>query len=456
MSFFVGRILAHGIPANITNVPTANFLPFSQTNQRTEPQSRTDVCSAFSRLPLAIPAIPRHPPRMTYDTIILGAGAAGLMCAAHCVGRVLVIDHAKAPGEKIRISGGGRCNFTNMYAGSGNFLSQNPHFCKSALARYTQWDFIEMVGRHDIAWHEKTLGQLFCDGSSKQIIQMLLDEIERAGAELWVRTEMKDLRKTDTGFALTVEREGQRHALTCTNLVLATGGKSIPKMGATGLAYDIAHQFGLRMTETRAALVPFTFTDGRFKDLSGVSLPTRLSNDRTSFDEALLFTHRGLSGPAALQLSSYWREGEAIRVNLIQDMPLFDLLRDQRQNSGRKALTTELSRQLPARLVDFLSQHIPMQGNLADQSDTALSDLVEALSNWHLTPSGTEGYRTAEVTLGGIDTDALSSKTMEARDVPGLYAIGEAVDVTGWLGGYNFQWAWSSGHAAGTAIAGRV
>ncbi len=392
---------------------------------------------------------------MDFDTIILGAGAAGMMCAAHCGGRVLVIDHAKAAGEKIRISGGGRCNFTNMYAGPSNFLSQNPHFCKSALARYTQWDFVDLVGRHGIAWHEKTLGQLFCDGSSKQIIQMLLDEMATAEAELWVRTELRDLRKTENGFALDVDREGQRVTLTCSNLVLATGGKSIPKMGATGLAYDIAQQFGLRMTDTRAALVPFTFSDAKFKELSGVSLPARLSNARTSFDEALLFTHRGLSGPSVLQLSSYWREGEDISVNLIPDLALYDVLRDQRQAGGRKALTTELARHLPGRLVEFLSGFIPMQGNLADQSDTTLTELVKALSNWQLTPSGTEGYRTAEVTLGGIDTDNLSSKTMEARDVPGLYAIGEAVDVTGWLGGYNFQWAWSSGHAAGTAIAGR-
>jgi predicted Rossmann fold flavoprotein len=391
---------------------------------------------------------------MTYDTIILGAGAAGMMCAAHCGGRVLVIDHAKAPGEKIRISGGGRCNFTNMYAAPDNFLSQNPHFCKSALARYTQWDFIDLVNRHDVAWHEKTLGQLFCDGSSKQIIAMLLTEMERAGAELWVQTSLRFLRKSDAGFALEVEREGQRHSLTCNNLVLATGGKSIPKMGATGLAYDIAQQFGLRLTNTRAGLVPFTFSDGKFKDLSGVSLPARLSNDRTSFDEALLFTHRGLSGPSVLQLSSYWREGEAIRVNLIPDLPLYDLLRDQRQASGRKDLSTELARHLPGRLVDYLGQQLLPSGKLADQSDTKLAELTKALSDWHLVPSGTEGYRTAEVTLGGIATDDLSSKTMKAKEIPGLYAIGEAVDVTGWLGGYNFQWAWSSGHAAGTAIAG--
>ncbi|NVO54574.1 NAD(P)/FAD-dependent oxidoreductase [Rhodobacteraceae bacterium B1Z28] len=392
---------------------------------------------------------------MTYDTIILGAGAAGMMCAAHCGGRVLVIDHAKAPGEKIRISGGGRCNFTNMYAGPGNFLSRNPHFCKSALARYTQWDFVDLVNRHGIAWHEKTLGQLFCDGSSKQIVALLLDEMERAGADLWVQSSVRDLRKTENGFGLQVEREGQRLSLSCTNLVLATGGKSIPKMGATGLAYDIAGQFDLRVTDTRAALVPFTFSDGKFNDLSGVALSARLSNDRTSFDEALLFTHRGLSGPSVLQLSSYWREGEAIRVNLIPDLPVFDLLREQRQNGGRKALKTELARHLPARLVDYLSQHISMSGNLADQSDAKLSELTAALSDWQLLPSGTEGYRTAEVTLGGIDTDELSSKTMEAKEIPGLYAIGEAVDVTGWLGGYNFQWAWSSGHAAGTAIAAK-
>jgi predicted Rossmann fold flavoprotein len=392
---------------------------------------------------------------MDFETIILGAGAAGMMCAAHCGGQALVIDHAKAPGEKIRISGGGRCNFTNMYAGPSNFLSQNPHFSKSALARYTQWDFIELVDRHGIAWHEKTLGQLFCDGSSKQIVQMLLNEMVKAEAELWVQTSLRNLRKTESGFALDVERDGKHIPLTCRNLVLATGGKSIPKMGATGLAYDIAQQFGLQITETRAALVPFTFSDGRFKDLSGVSLPARLSNEHSSFDEALLFTHRGLSGPSVLQLSSYWREGEAIWVNLIPDLPLYDLLRDQRQAVGRKALTTELARHLPTRLVEYLAHHIPMKGNLADQSDTALSELIAALSNWRLTPSGTEGYRTAEVTLGGIDTDGLSSKTMEARDVPGLYVIGEAVDVTGWLGGYNFQWAWSSGHAAGSAIASR-
>lgn len=389
---------------------------------------------------------------MEYETLILGAGAAGLMCAAHAGPSVLVIDHARAPGEKIRISGGGRCNFTNLYAGPANFLSENAHFAKSALARYTQWDFIDLVERHGIAWHEKTLGQLFCDGSAKQIIAMLLAEIERAGATLWLQTTVTKVQKTDAGFAVTLDREGAREVIRCRNLVLATGGKSIPKMGATGLAYDIAAQFGLRVTETRPALVPLTFPEGRFSELSGVSLPVRLSNDRTGFDEALLFTHRGISGPTVLQLSSYWCEGEDIAVNLIPDMPLLETLRTQRQAEGRRQLTTELSQHLPTRLVQHLTAHLPLTGRLADQSDKALSALVDALSEWRLTPSGSEGYRTAEVTLGGIDTAALSSKTMQAQAVPGLYAIGEAVDVTGWLGGYNFQWAWSSGHAAGTAI----
>lgn len=392
---------------------------------------------------------------MRINTLILGAGAAGMMCARHAGGSTLVIDHAKAPGEKIRISGGGRCNFTNMYAEAKNYLSANPHFCKSALARYTQWDFIELVDRHGIAWHEKTLGQLFCDGSSKQIIAMLVEEMREAGADLWLHTSVEAVAQTADGYTVRLLREGKAQTVTCRNLVLATGGKSIPKMGATGLAYDLARQFGLEVTETRAGLVPFTFPDGRFQPLAGVSLPSRLSNARTSFDEALLFTHRGLSGPSVLQLSSYWREGEEITVNLIPDTPLYDLLRDQRQAEGRRDLTTELSRHLPGKLVDFLTPKLGLKGRLADQSDAALQGLSEALQNWRLLPAGTEGYRTAEVTLGGICTDGLSSKTMEAKAAPGLYAIGEAVDVTGWLGGYNFQWAWSSGFAAGIAIAAK-
>ncbi len=390
---------------------------------------------------------------MLYQTLILGAGAAGMMCARYAGPGTLVIDHARNPGEKVRISGGGRCNFTNMYAEAKNFISANPHFCKSALARYSQWDFVELMGQHGISWHEKTLGQLFCDGSAKQLVAMLVEEMTRAGAELWLETSVTSVEKSEQGFCVILERGGKPQTVTCRNLVLATGGKSIPKMGATGLAYDIAQQFDLPLTETRPALVPFTFSEDRFKPLAGIALPARLSNARTSFDEALLFTHRGLSGPAVLQLSSYWRDGEAISVNLIPELPLYDLLRDQRQAEGRRDLTTELSRLLPARLADFLSAELRLTGRLADQSDAALQTLCQQLSNWHLTPSGTEGFRTAEVTLGGIDTAALSSKTMEANSMPGLYAIGESVDVTGWLGGFNFQWAWSSGFAAGTAIA---
>ncbi|WP_373051079.1 NAD(P)/FAD-dependent oxidoreductase [Thalassovita aquimarina] len=390
---------------------------------------------------------------MQFETIILGAGAAGMMCAIHAGRDVLVLDHAKAPGEKIRISGGGRCNFTNMHAGPGNFLSANPHFAKSALARYTQWDFLDLIGKHGIAWHEKTLGQLFCDDSAKQIVAMLLDEMAKAGATMWLRTAITSVEKSEDGFRLQIESEGKRKTVTCRNLVVATGGKSIPKMGATGLAYDIARQFGLSITETRPGLVPLTFPDGRFSGLSGVSLPVRAICNGASFDEAMLFTHRGLSGPAILQISSYWREGDAIRINLFPNSDPFEALRTQRQQAGRKNLSTVLAQMLPSRLADYLAGEWKLNGNLADQGDAALTALCDRLTGWDLVPTGSEGYRTAEVTLGGVDTDGLSSKTMMAKDVPGLYFIGECVDVTGWLGGYNFQWAWSSGFAAGTSIA---
>lgn len=394
---------------------------------------------------------------MQVDTLILGAGAAGMMCAAHSSGRTLVIDHAKAPGEKIRISGGGRCNFTNLHTAPENFLSANPHFCKSALGRYTQWDFIALVDAYGIAWHEKTLGQLFCDRSAKDIIVMLRSEMTRAGADLWLQTRLADLRHDDHTFCATLDVEGSRRDVTARNVVLATGGKSIPKMGATGMAYDIARQFGLAVTETRAGLVPFAFPEGRFADLAGVAVPARVLSNGASFDEAMLFTHRGLSGPAMLQISSYWREGAPITVNLDPSGTLLEALRAQRSQSGRHNLTTQLARHLPARLVAALPglTELSLDGNLADQSDAALRRLCDALANWQLIPGGTEGYRTAEVTLGGIDTDGISSQTMEARALPGLYAIGEAVDVTGWLGGYNFQWAWASGAAAGRAISAR-
>ena len=385
-----------------------------------------------------------------FETIIIGAGAAGLFCAAHTGGRTLVLDHAAKPAEKVRISGGGRCNFTNLDVTAANFLSGNPHFAKSALARYTQWDFIDLVARHGIAWHEKTLGQLFCDGKSTQIVEMLLAEARAAGAELRLSTPVRALDHADGRFRLATDAG----MLTCRNLVIATGGKSIPKMGATGFAYDVARQFGHAVTETRPALVPLTFGD-RFAPLSGVSLHARASNDRAAFDEQILFTHRGLSGPAILQLSSYWREGESITLGLAPGRDLFAALRDQRQASGRRALTTALAAHLPARLVEHLAPGLGLAGNLADQSDARLREITDALHGWTLTPTGSEGYRTAEVTLGGIDTAGLSSQTMESRHLPGLYFIGEAVDVTGWLGGYNFQWAWASAHAAGRAIAAK-
>ena len=390
---------------------------------------------------------------MHYNTVILGAGAAGMMCAAHSGGSVLLVDHARAPGEKIRISGGGRCNFTNMYCSPTAFISRNPHFAKSALAKYTQWDFIALVDAHAIAWHEKTLGQLFCDTSAKLIIAMLRDLMQNAGVELRLQSTVEQIEKTDSGYSMSLITPQGATTVTANQLVIASGGKSIPKMGATGRAYDIATQFGIPVTDTRPGLVPLAFTDARFAPISGTAAPARVTAAATSFDEAILFTHRGLSGPAILQASSYWMPGTAISINLLSGDDVFARLRDQRQTSGRRNLTTELAHHLPTRLVDHLAADMDLAGNLADWSDSRLQTLCDTLSNWSLTPSGTEGYRTAEVTLGGIDTDALSSKTMESKTVRGLYFIGEALDVTGWLGGYNFQWAWSSAMAAARDIA---
>ena len=377
-----------------------------------------------------------------------------MMCAAHVGGSVLVVDHAKAPGEKIRISGGGRCNFTNMHCTPDAFICANPHFTKSALARYTQWDFIELVDAHGIAWHEKTLGQLFCDTSAKEIVAMLRGLMQKAGVDLRLHSTLTDIAARDAGYSMTLHTPDGTTPITTRNFVVASGGKSIPKMGATGRAYEIAAQMGIPVTDTRAGLVPFTFTDARFAPISGTATPARVTAQGPSFDEALLFTHRGLSGPAVLQASSYWHEGEAITVNLAPEGTLLGALRDQRQQSGRRNFTTILAQHLPSRLVEYLGQEFDLSGNLADWSDARLTSFVEALQNWQLHPGGTEGYRTAEVTLGGVDTDELSSKTMAAKEVPGLYFIGEAVDVTGWLGGYNFQWAWSSGMAAARAIGG--
>ena len=401
---------------------------------------------------------------MEFDTVIIGAGAAGLMCAPHAAGpagrRVLVIDHAKAPGEKIRISGGGRCNFTNMHCDPQAFLGANPHFCKSALARYTHWDFLDLVQSHKIAWHEKTLGQLFCDDKATQIVAMLQAEMHKAGAELWLQTALRGLTHDGQRYRLQLERQGQHHSVTARALVVAAGGKSIPKMGATGLAYEIATQFGHTLTQTRPALVPFTFSDTPFAAISGTATPARASAGGASFDEAVLFTHRGLSGPAILQISSYWREGCTITLDLDPEGTLLAALRAERQAAGRKHLSNALSQHLPARLVQHLAQKLPadlgLATNLADHSDARLAQVVEALRNWQLKPTATEGYRTAEVTLGGVDTGQISSKTMESTRSPGLYFIGECVDVTGWLGGYNFQWAWSSAVTAGRAIAARA
>ena len=390
-----------------------------------------------------------------FDTVILGAGAAGLFCAkfaAARAARVLLVDHAKRPAEKVRISGGGRCNFTNLYASADNYLSANRHFAKSALARYTQWDFIDLLAQHGITWHEKTLGQLFCDGKSAAIVQMLLDEASQA--ELRLNTTVDDIRHTGSGFQLNLSGR----AIETRALVVATGGKSIPKMGATGLGYQIAEQFGVALTDIRPGLVPLTFAPHELDwiaPLAGTALDARIHAAGAQFDEALLFTHRGLSGPAILQISSYWREGQEITVDLLPGQDAFAALRAARQDNGRRQMQTALATLLPGKLAQALTEKLKLRGNLADHSDTALRALADHLHALTLKPSGSEGYRTAEVTLGGVDTDALSSQTMEVKALPGLFFIGEVVDVTGWLGGYNFQWAWASAAACGRALAER-
>jgi predicted Rossmann fold flavoprotein len=385
------------------------------------------------------------------DVIVIGAGAAGMMAAIRAGKRgrsVVVLDHAKAPGEKIRISGGGRCNFTNIYAEPKNFLSANPHFCKSALARFTPADFIAMVDRHGIAWHEKTLGQLFCDGSAKDVIRMLLDEMRAAGAALHLGTEISGVERREVDFRVSTG-EGVFEA---SSLIVATGGKSIPKMGATGFAYRLAEQFGLAVLETRPGLVPLTLDPGLLASiapLAGISAPAEIRHGRTAFREALLFTHRGLSGPAILQISSYWREGDEIVVAIEPDVDISAQLKTAKQLNGRQSAQTALGDILPKRLAQFLVEREKIAGNMADLPDKALQRLAASAQTWIVKPSGSEGYRTAEVTLGGIDTAALDSRSMETKTVPGLYFVGECVDVTGWLGGYNFQWAWASGFAAG-------
>jgi predicted Rossmann fold flavoprotein len=390
-----------------------------------------------------------------FDVVILGAGAAGMMAAIRAGQRgrsVLVLDHAKAPGDKIRISGGGRCNFTNIHAGAKNYLSANPHFAKSALARYSAQDFIDLVDRHGIAWHEKTLGQLFCDDSAKDIIRMLLAEMQAAGARLELQTGITSVEKSVDGFRVNTERGD---VIEAKSLVVATGGKSIPKMGATGLAYDIARQFGLKLVETRPGLVPLTLDPNlleKLSPLSGIAVPAEIRHGKTSFREALLFTHRGLSGPAILQISSYWREGDDVTVVVEPDIRITDLLKAARKANGRQAPQTALAEILPKRLAQFFAEQHPTAAKLADCPDRLLDALSTSIQEWKIRPAGSEGYRTAEVTLGGVDTAGLDSKTMETKTVAGLYFIGECVDVTGWLGGYNFQWAWASGHVCGESV----
>ncbi len=385
----------------------------------------------------------------TYDVLIVGAGAAGMMCAIEAGRRgrrVLVVDHARAPGEKIRISGGGRCNFTNLGAGVHAMLGENPRFATSALKRFTQRDFIARVDRAGIAWHEKTLGQLFCDGSSKQIVAMLTEAMREAGVTLRLGVGVAEIAE---GFQV---RLTDGSSVRAASLVLATGAKSIPKMGATGWAYEAARQFGLRVTETRPGLVPLTFEAGLLdetKELSGLSVDAVVRAGKTSFREGLLFTHRGLSGPSVLQISSYWREGEAITASLAPDADVFAELKAQKQANGKQAVQTALGLIVPRRLGDWICRREGIDGRLGDLKDEALRRLDRAVNAWTVKPVGSEGYRTAEVTLGGIATEGLDQTTMQAKTVPGLYCIGEAVDITGWLGGYNFQWAWSSGWAAG-------
>ena len=387
---------------------------------------------------------------MAYDVIIIGAGAAGLMCAIEAGKRgrrVLLLDHAKKVGEKIRISGGGRCNFTNIHATPANFLSQNPRFAISALKRFTPQDFIALVKKHDIAYHEKTLGQLFCDGSSQQIIDMLVDECEAVGVEIWLNVHIDRLEKTEAGFLVNDDE--------CASLVIATGGKSIPKMGATGFGYEVAEQFGIPIIPPTAALVPISFENPMLdyvNTLAGVALEVVASCNKASFREGMLFTHRGLSGPAILQISSYWKIGDTITVNLAPDTDIFALLKQEKQANNKQDISTILARILPKRLAQRIVEDHHCTSKLADTSDAKLKTLADAINRWQIKPDGTEGFRTAEVTLGGVDTNALSSQTMAAKSLPNLYFIGEVVDVTGHLGGFNFQWAWASGYAAGQYV----
>ena len=388
------------------------------------------------------------------DIAILGAGAAGLFCAGSALtqGRsVLVVDHAARPGEKIRISGGGRCNFTNLATTRERFLSGNPRFAASALAGYRPEDFVALVDRAGIAWHEKSQGQLFCDGKATQITDMLLDRMR--GAELWLKTGIDAVSRSADGFTI----ETDRGIVAARRVVVATGGRSIPKMGATGMAYDLARQFGLRLIEPSPGLVPMTFAEQDLalcKPLAGIAVDARIAHGKGAFRDALLFTHRGLSGPVILQISSFWRPGETLHIDLSPDQDVAAALKEMRGQGGRIAIATALARLLPERLANAIAAETGQtDARLADQPNRVLDALGARINRWQIRPVGTEGYRTAEVTLGGVDTRDLDARTMQARQMPGLYFIGECVDVTGWLGGYNFQWAWASADAAGRSLA---
>ncbi len=388
-----------------------------------------------------------------HDVIIIGAGAAGLMCAAQAGYRgrdVLVLDHAKQAGKKILISGGGRCNFTNMDVEPNNYLCSNPHFVKSALSRYTQWDFLGLIAKYNVAYHERDFGQLFCDDSAKEIVRILMNECDDANAKVRLRTEIKSVQKLDQGFE--VQTNGQTYH--CSSLVIATGGLSMPKLGATPFGYQVAEQFGIDVFPTRAGLVPVTLHQEHkeaLAELSGISLPVRIESlDGTVFGADMLITHRGLSGPSILQISNYWQPGEAMSIDLLPSMDLANELESVRQSNPNQTLKNTLATWLPKRFVEVL---LAME-NIADKpikqlQHKELAHIVSTLHQWQVKPNGTEGYRTAEVTLGGVDTNSVSSKTMMCKNTQGLYFIGEVLDVTGWLGGYNFQWAWASGWAAG-------
>ena len=390
------------------------------------------------------------------DVIIIGAGAAGLMCALTAAQRgrkVLVIDHANKAGKKILMSGGGRCNFTNMYTEPDNFLSNNPHFCKSALARYTQWDFLEMVQRHQVPYHEKKLGQLFCDNKASDILEMLLKECADAGATIQLNTPVTHIQAKNSGFTLQCNKK----TLHCQSLVIASGGLSIPTLGATGFGYQVAEQLGHTILPTRAGLVPFTITDPQLKELCSALSGTSIADcvvqcNGQSFKEDLLFTHRGLSGPVILQISSYWQPGDSIAIDLLSDRDASAWLLEQQAQHPNTELKTLLSECFTRKMAQLLCEHWFSSTPLKQYNAKQLSAIAEKLNNWQLTPSGTEGYRTAEVTLGGVDTQEVSSKTMQSQKQENLYFIGEVLDVSGHLGGFNFQWAWASGHAAGSVV----